>query len=185
MAIAVIVLYTALAAAAGWLWRKKGLGFAAGTLWSILLTPAVGVVLGLFRKPRGAHARSHAWVAPAALLFLLALIVDPSHLWWHWAHRHARVDRARSDVRRIANDGIEQFRHLRGRYPTQDEGLRLLVEEKFLKPNAPDGTVQDPWGRAYLYARPGRINQETFDVCTYGADGKPGGDGESADICNE
>jgi general secretion pathway protein G len=96
----------------------------------------------------------------------------------------ARVDRAKTDVQRIANDGIEAFKVMRGRYPTTEEGLKLLIDEKFLKPNAPDGKLKDPWERDYVYLYPGQAHPDAFDVKSYGADGQPGGEGENADIVN-
>jgi general secretion pathway protein G len=41
--------------------------------------------------------------------------------------------------------------------------------------------LKDPWGRKYLLIVPGQKNVD-FDVVSYGADGKPGGEGEDADI---
>jgi general secretion pathway protein G len=40
----------------------------------------------------------------------------------------------------------------------------------------------DPWGRSYVYASPGVSNPSSYDLYTLGKDGKPGGDGESADV---
>ncbi len=96
----------------------------------------------------------------------------------------ARVDRAKTDVQRIASDGVEAFKVMRGRYPTTEEGLKLLLDEKFLKPNAPDGKLNDPWGKEYIYLYPGQAHPDAFDVKSYGADGQPGGDGDNADIVN-
>ncbi len=96
----------------------------------------------------------------------------------------ARVDRAKTDVQRIASDGIEAFKVMRGRYPTTEEGLKLLIDEKFLKPNSSTGKLEDPWGKEYLYLYPGQAHPDSFDVKSYGADGQPGGDGENADIVN-
>lgn len=39
----------------------------------------------------------------------------------------------------------------------------------------------DPWGNKYVLVVPGKVNA-TFDIISYGRDGKPGGDGEDADI---
>jgi len=41
----------------------------------------------------------------------------------------------------------------------------------------------DPWGRPYQYANPGRNG--AFDVYSLGADGAPGGENENADIYSE
>jgi general secretion pathway protein G len=96
----------------------------------------------------------------------------------------ARTDRAKTDVQRIASDGIEAFKVMRGRYPSTEEGLQLLIQEKFLKPNSPDGKLKDPWDRDYVYLQPGQAHPDAFDVKSYGADGQPGGEGENADIVN-
>jgi general secretion pathway protein G len=73
---------------------------------------------------------------------------------------------------------------MRGRYPTTEEGLKLLIDEKFLKPNAEGGKLLDPWGREYIYLYPGQAHPDSFDVKSYGADGQPGGTDENADIVN-
>ncbi len=96
----------------------------------------------------------------------------------------ARVDRAKTDVQRIASDGVEAFKVMRGRYPTTEEGLKLLLDEKFLKPNSSEGKLLDPWGKEYIYLYPGQAHPDSFDVKSYGADKQPGGDGENADIVN-
>jgi general secretion pathway protein G len=96
----------------------------------------------------------------------------------------ARTDRAKTDVQRIASDGIEAFKVMRGRYPSTEEGLQLLIQEKFLKPNSPEGKLKDPWDRDYVYLQPGQAHPDAFDVKSYGADGQPGGEGENADIVN-
>lgn len=39
----------------------------------------------------------------------------------------------------------------------------------------------DPWGRAFILVIPGEKNVD-FDIVSFGADGRPGGEGEDADI---
>ncbi len=96
----------------------------------------------------------------------------------------ARVDRAKTDVQNIASNGVEAYKVMRGRYPTTEEGLKILIDEKFLKSNSPDGKLNDPWDHEYIYLYPGQAHPDAFDVKSYGADGQPGGDGENADIVN-
>ncbi len=43
---------------------------------------------------------------------------------------------------------------------------------------------EDPWGNFYEYEQPGQNNSHSFDLWSYGADEKPGGEGVSADIGN-
>jgi general secretion pathway protein G len=40
----------------------------------------------------------------------------------------------------------------------------------------------DPWGRPYVYVAPGHTNPNSYDLYSLGRDGKPGGEGEDADI---
>lgn len=42
--------------------------------------------------------------------------------------------------------------------------------------------ITDPWGRIYLYSFPGE--DKDYDLYTYGADNKEGGEGEKQDIKN-
>ncbi len=73
-----------------------------------------------------------------------------------------------------------------GRYPTESEGLLMLVEAP---PALPDwqgpyvddaAGLRDPWGRLYILRSPG--TNGPFDLVTLGRDGQPGGTREDADI---
>jgi general secretion pathway protein G len=96
----------------------------------------------------------------------------------------ADIRRAKADVANIAAQGVDAFRVMRGRYPTTEEGLKILIQEGFLKPNKADGTLRDPWDREYIYLYPGQAHPDSFDVKSYGADGQPGGKDENEDIVN-
>ena len=43
---------------------------------------------------------------------------------------------------------------------------------------------KDPWGNPYAYFQPGQHGNGTYDIISYGADGKEGGTGNDADITN-
>jgi general secretion pathway protein G len=73
-----------------------------------------------------------------------------------------------------------------GTYPTTEEGLKTLIE-------SPDGAKRwngpylrksriplDPWQNEYHYVSPGEHGK--YDLFTYGADAKEGGEGEDQDI---
>jgi len=94
----------------------------------------------------------------------------------------AKVRTARSDLAKIS-EGVDTFKVLRGRYPSTEEGMNLLIQEKILKANK-DGKIKDPWGNEYIYLSPGQAHADAYDVKTYGADGAPGGEGENADLVN-
>ncbi len=97
----------------------------------------------------------------------------------------ARVTAAKTDIGTIMQ-ALKLYKLDNGFYPTQQQGLQALV----VKPDSPpipgnwkpylDKLPTDPWGRAYQYLNPGI--KGPVDVFSYGADGKPGGEGSNADI---
>ncbi|HEY7641626.1 MAG TPA: type II secretion system major pseudopilin GspG [Steroidobacteraceae bacterium] len=75
-----------------------------------------------------------------------------------------------------------------GRAPSDAEGLKALLtapsdiktwDGPYTKKGA---SLIDPWGRPYLYRNPGRHGD--FDVYTFGADNREGGEGDALDIGN-
>ncbi len=84
---------------------------------------------------------------------------------------------------------LDAYRLDNGRYPTTEQGLASLWEKPQIDPPANwrgpylrKPVPPDPWGRPYNYMAPGQVNPQGYDLLTLGADGKPGGDGEDADI---
>ena len=80
---------------------------------------------------------------------------------------------------------LDTFRLDVGRYPTTEEGLKVLREkpsgiEKWQGPYLPKEIPVDPWGKAYVYKSPGE--QGDYDLLSYGLDGAEGGEGENQDI---
>jgi general secretion pathway protein G len=75
-------------------------------------------------------------------------------------------------------------------YPTTEQGLGALVAKPGGQPEAPnwrtggylEKPAMDPWKRPYQYLHPGQHGE--FDLYSLGADGKPGGEGDDADIGN-
>jgi len=94
----------------------------------------------------------------------------------------AKVRTARTDLAKIA-DALDQYKMMRNNYPSTEEGLDVLIREKFLKANK-DGKIKDPWNKEYIYLYPGQVHADAFDVKSYGEDGVPGGDGNNADLVN-
>ncbi len=97
----------------------------------------------------------------------------------------ARVTAAKTDINNIVQ-ALKLYRLDNQRYPSAEQGLQALVTRptsgviptnwKLYLEKLPT----DPWGRAYQYLSPG-IKGE-IDVMSFGADGKPGGDGKDADV---
>jgi general secretion pathway protein G len=94
---------------------------------------------------------------------------------------------AKRDIGTVTQ-ALTLYRRNNGRYPTQEQGLRALIEKPATDPvpnNWKDGGYlerlpNDPWGNAYQYLNPGVHG--AIDVFSYGADGKAGGEANDADI---
>ena len=100
----------------------------------------------------------------------------------------AKVQTAETQVRMLRG-ALETMRLDIGRFPTADEGLKMLVdkpsEERAAQtwegPYLDDGLPPDPWGNPYRYA-PVKTEKQPFALYSQGADGAAGGEGYDADI---
>ena len=136
------------------------------------------------RRPPLAAARGMTLIEIMVVIVILGLIATAVAVNVQGQAEQARIRRAKTDVQRIASEGVEAYRVMKGRYPSTEEGLGVLIQEKFLKPNKEGGKLVDPWDRDYVYLYPGQTHPDGFDVKSYGGDGQPGGEGEDADIVN-
>lgn len=97
----------------------------------------------------------------------------------------AKQRAAKIEIGQIAQT-LDLFKLEVGRYPTSQEGLQALVTapsgvSNWNGPYWKDGSVpKDPWGNEYKYVFPGQHG--AYDIISYGADGKEGGEGADKDI---
>jgi general secretion pathway protein G len=89
----------------------------------------------------------------------------------------AAVTKARADIATLES-GVEMYRLKHMSYPPGGNGLQLLVGERLIK-----RLPKDPWGNPYRYAAPGRDGRD-FEIYSYGADGREGGEDQDADIAS-
>lgn len=120
------------------------------------------------------------------IIGLLAALVGP-RLFGHLGKSEVKAAKAQIEMLGTALDGL---RLDVGRYPSTEEGLKLL----WTKPENPDIAAtwhgpytkkpveKDPWGNAYVYKAPGEHGD--YDLSSLGKDGKDGGNDENADIHN-
>jgi general secretion pathway protein G len=81
---------------------------------------------------------------------------------------------------------LDAFRLDAGRYPSTEEGLKTLwAKDSDIKgwngPYLPKAVTGDAWENPYQYKVPGSDGEE-YDLFSFGADGKAGGEGDNADI---
>ena len=99
----------------------------------------------------------------------------------------ARILAAKQDIATLMQ-ALKLYRLDNQRYPTNEQGLQALVTKPSGGPSPPnwkaggylDRLNKDPWGNPYQYQSPGSHGE--VDVYSFGADGKPGGTGNDADI---
>ncbi len=121
-----------------------------------------------------------------AILGLLITLVAPAMIRQLGSAKHKIAEQS---VARLAGV-LDLYRLDMGTYPSSDQGLSALSAPPagaagWNGPYLSDesGTL-DPWGHRYEYRNPSQRTGRAFDIASYGADGKPGGDGEDADILN-
>ena len=95
------------------------------------------------------------------------------------------IKAAKIEIEQIGQT-LDLFKLEIGRYPTTQEGLQALLTapsgvSNWNGPYWKNGTLpKDPWGNEYKYSSPG--TKGAYDIVSYGADGKEGGDGPNKDI---
>jgi general secretion pathway protein G len=115
------------------------------------------------------------------IIGLLASLVGP--------RLFSKVDKAKQQTAQaqieLLSTGLASFRLDVGRFPTEEEGLRSLMEsppglEKWDGPYLAKEIPKDPWANEYVYKFPGEHGP--YDLMSYGLDGAPGGEGNDQDI---
>ena len=92
-----------------------------------------------------------------------------------------RSQAAQAEIATIEH-GLNAFYMETGRYPTNEEGIAILCKATTQHPDPwLSKFPTDPWGHAYHYRTPGRDNKG-YEVTSYGADDREGGEGSDADI---
>ena len=102
----------------------------------------------------------------------------------------ARVEKARADVA-VLEQALDTYRLDNLSFPTDAQGLAALRTapadlarpERYRQGGYVRRMPQDPWGNDYQYRRQS-AHGGAFDVWSFGADGKSGGEGDDADIGN-
>jgi general secretion pathway protein G len=139
---------------------------------------------GLNRNRRGGFTLVEIMVV-VVILGILAATIIPQFV---GTTQDAKLGAAKADVAQLKN-AIDRFNINMDRYPTTEEGLKVLVEapseskEKWRGPYI-DKLQNDPWGTPYQYRSPSTHRSGFYDIWSRGPDKADGGEGEGADIGN-
>ena len=122
------------------------------------------------------------------ILALLAALVAPKII---GRSDDAKIADTKVQIRNIET-GLKLYKLDSGAYPATEQGLQALVEKpatgqipnNWRKEGYLEGKTipKDPWKNDYIYLSPGEHGD--YDLCSYGADGVKGGEGNNADICS-
>lgn len=99
----------------------------------------------------------------------------------------ARIQKVDADFKTLGT-ALKTYKIDNYDYPSTEQGLSALDTKPVLSPLPPrwreggymEEGLLDPWGRPYLYLKPGESHP--YDLYTLGADGVVGGEGQNADI---
>jgi len=119
------------------------------------------------------------------IIAMLAALVGPRVM---GALGSSKVKATKIQIETLSN-AVDAFHLDTGRYPAQHEGLPALIENPtaapiknwrgpYLKKNR---IPNDEWGNPFVYQIPS-THKMPFDIYSLGADGKPGGTEDNADL---
>ena len=111
------------------------------------------------------------------ILGVLAALVVPK---FAGRSQQARETAAKSDISSLST-AIGAFEIDNGRYPSTDEAVGALTSQpsgldSWKGPYLQRAIVNDPWQHPYVYKYPGTKNAGSFDLYSFGPDGRDGGD---------
>lgn len=111
------------------------------------------------------------------ILVVLAAVVVPR---FTSRSEQARFTAAKTDISNLET-ALDAFEVDCGRFPTSDEGLRVLIEQpgnvqNWRGPYIKRGVPSDPWNNPYVYRFPGSHNASGYDLSSNGPDGREGND---------
>ena len=100
----------------------------------------------------------------------------------------AKVQTAGTQIKMLGG-ALQTMRLDISRWPTEAEGLSLLTSKPGSAESAPgwagpyldQAVPMDPWGKPYQYT-PNASGDLPYTLYSFGADGKPGGEGQDADV---
>lgn len=123
-------------------------------------------------------------IVVVVIIGLLAAVIAPNIF---GEVEKARNKKALSDLRALES-ALGLYRLDNYSYPTTEQGLQALVTRPSGSPEAKNwrsgGYIKrmplDPWGNEYQYINP--ATNGDFDLFSFGADGRVGGEGNNKDL---
>lgn len=134
-------------------------------------------------RVRARGRRGMTLVEILAVVVILGLVAGTLLVGFSSSFGKAKHELAKTGIGVVVSQ-LEKYRLEHGAWPGNEQGLSVLTDGSatpeasyYLGP----GQLDDPWDRPLLYIAPGP-NGHPYEITSYGADGRPGGEGEDADI---
>jgi general secretion pathway protein G len=132
-----------------------------------------GAILKRTRLPAAGFTLLEVLIAIALLAAIAALLISNLDKILGGGNREV----ARIFVNETIETPLMTYRVHMGSYPTTEQGLEALVRRPSEEATNWQGPYvrrlpKDPWGNPYQYAFPGRFNSDSYDVWSWGPDGR-------------
>lgn len=136
--------------------------------------------------PRARTSRGFTLLELLVVMVIMGLLVGYVGPRYFAQIGKSEVKVARAQLDALAK-ALDQYRIDNGHYPSTEQGLGALMqrpadEPAWAGPYLTKAVPSDPWGHPYVFAMPGEHGE--YDLLSHGKDGRPGGEGEDADLTN-
>ncbi|MBN2308080.1 MAG: type II secretion system major pseudopilin GspG [Candidatus Hydrogenedentes bacterium] len=138
-------------------------------------------------RSRTRRNRGFTMLELMVVLIIIALLATAITPYVVGRSDEAKQTKAKADVAMIESL-LDQYYLDMGRYPSTEEGLRVLFYEpdedvdKWKGPYSKKPIPPDPWDNPYYYECPGTHTSQPYEVASFGRDGQEGGVDYDADI---
>lgn len=138
-------------------------------------------------KKRNNNRNAFTMIEIIAVLVIVGLLASVATTTFMGKIEKAKVDTTKASLKQIAS-AVRSFKLDTGKYPEEEEGLSVLVEEPVDAEGwDPEGYLEsedlptDSWKNEFYYQRYPESGKP-FVIISYGADGEEGGEGYDADL---